>query len=129
MNKKIIFTDETKDEIIDEQKVLGFRLYEEQKHFDGWWLLFTDEPYIEPPSIEPPHSTHISVLTAVNPTQVKPARVKRIWQGTDYFYDCFVSQTVKDEYMAGNIAIGDYVIVHYDDTGKQIVLAKVFKSW
>jgi hypothetical protein len=49
--KTISFTDETKEAIIAEQKALGFRLYEEQLHTDGNWLLFTDEPYIE---TEPP---------------------------------------------------------------------------
>ena len=48
MEKTISFTDETRDQIIAEQEALGFRLYEEQMHFDGWWLLFTDEPYVEP---------------------------------------------------------------------------------
>lgn len=49
MIKTIPFADETKEAIIEEQKVLGFRLFEEQRYFDGWWLLFTDEPYVEPP--------------------------------------------------------------------------------
>jgi len=47
METKIAFTDETRDSIIAEQEALGFRLYEEQRHFDGNWLLFTDEPYVE----------------------------------------------------------------------------------
>lgn len=51
MDKKIEFTEETRDAIITEQEGLGFRLYEEQRYFEGWWLLFTDEDYIEP---EPP---------------------------------------------------------------------------
>lgn len=51
MEKIIDFTDETKKTIIAEQKALGFRLIEEQRHIDGNHLIFTDEPYIEP---EPP---------------------------------------------------------------------------
>lgn len=79
--------------------------------------------------LEPPLSSHISVLTAVDATKARPARIKRIWEGRDYFYDCFATQTVKDEFVAGKIAIGDYVIVHFDDIGEQIVTAKVWKSW
>ena len=78
---------------------------------------------------KPPRSSHISVLTAVDAAKARPAQIKRVWEGRDYFYDCFATQTVKDEFVAGKIAIGDYVIVHFDDIGEQIVTAKVFKSW
>lgn len=81
------------------------------------------------PESEPPRCTYISLLEAVNPTKARPARIKRMWENREYFYDCFVSQTVKDEYEAGKIKVGDYIIVHFDDIGEQIVMAKVFKSW
>jgi len=77
----------------------------------------------------PPRSTHKSILTAVNPNKVRPATIKREWNGKDYSFDCFVSQTVKDEYALGKIALGDYVLVHFDDIGEQCVTSKVFKSW
>lgn len=35
-------------EVIADQAKQGFRLFEQQKHFDGEWLLFTDQPYLEP---------------------------------------------------------------------------------
>lgn len=129
MEKKIVFTNETRNQIIADQKALGFRLYEEQRYFDSWWLLFTDEPYIEPVPPEPPRSTHISTIDAIGTSKAKPARIKRIWEGRNYFYDCFVTESVKDQYIAGDVAVGDYVIVHFDDIGEQIVTAKVFKSW
>ena len=50
------------------------------------------------------------VLEAVNIAAVKPATVRRTWAGTDYTFDCYVSQHVKDEYQARNIVIGDYVL-------------------
>ena len=81
------------------------------------------------PQTEPSHSTHISILEAIDPTKTRPAKVKRVWEGRNYFYDCFATQTVKDEYVAGKIKIGDYVLVHFDNTGEQIVMAKVWKSW
>lgn len=92
-------------------------------------MTFTDAPVLLPLPTEPPNSTHISTLVAVDTAKPRPARVKRIWEGRDYFYDCFVTQTVKDEYVAGKIKIGDYVLVHYDTIGEQLVTAKVYKSW
>ncbi len=85
--------------------------------------------YVIPPPPEPPRSTHISVLEAVDPAKARPAKIKRVWEGRDYFYDCFVTQTVKDQFVAGDVAVGDYVIVHFDDIGEQIVTAKAYKSW
>jgi|GEM_PF-5716078 len=76
-----------------------------------------------------PRSTHVSVLTAVNASAVRPATIKRVWEGNDYFFDCFVTQTVRDEYVEGKIELGDFVLVHFDDVGEQCVTSKVFKSW
>lgn len=83
----------------------------------------------ELPISEPPRSTHISTIDAIDTSKARPARIKRAWEGRDYFYDCFVTESVKDQYMAGDIVVGDYVIVHFDDIGEQIVTGKVFKSW
>ena len=48
MKKKLAFSEEDRDSQIAIQQTLGFRLFEEQRHFDRNWLLFTDEPYSEP---------------------------------------------------------------------------------
>ena len=83
-----------------------------------------------PPELpEPPRSTHISTLVSVDATKSRPAKVKRVWQGNDYFFDCLATQSVRDEYRAGKIQVGDYLIVHFDEIGEQVVTAKVFKSW
>lgn len=81
------------------------------------------------PVAEPPHSTHVSILENIAPSKARPARIKRTWEGKDYFYDCFVTESVKDQYLAGDVAVGDYVVVFWSDIGEQIVTAKVFKSW
>lgn len=78
---------------------------------------------------EPPRSAHISTIDAIDPSKVRPARIKRVWKGNDYFYNCFVTESVKDQYVAGDVSVGDYVIVHFNEIGEQIVTAKVFKSW
>ena len=83
------------------------------------------------PKYIPPVSSFWAVLESVNVSAVKPARVRRNWLGTDYVFDCYVSQQMKDEYQAGNVAIGDYVLVECLDwdPDKMGVVAKVFKSW
>ena len=86
-----------------------------------------EEPDLAPE--EPPRSLHISRLESVDPGKVRPARVRRTWQGTDYYYDCFVVESIKDLWQAGSILHGDYVMVHFDDGGEQIITAKVYQSW
>lgn len=83
------------------------------------------------PEPEPPCSTHISTIDAIDPIKARPVRVKRVWEGRDYFYNCFATESVKDQYVAGDVKIGDYVIVHFleDDPDRAIVIAKVFKTW
>ena len=39
---------EERQAIIEQKLAEGFILVEDQIHFDGNWLLFTDEPYSEP---------------------------------------------------------------------------------
>lgn len=114
----------------------GYRMLHDD--FDPEWktgqepfgtLTFTDEPAPVAPTPEPPRSTHISVIDAIDTAKARPVRVKRVWEGRDYFYDCLVTESVKDQYLAGDVAVGDYVIIHFDDIGELVVTAKVFKSW
>jgi hypothetical protein len=84
-----------------------------------------------PPKFVPPVYGCWAILEAVNLTAIKPATVRRTWEGTDYVFDCYVTQHVKDEWQAGNIVIGDYVFVEYADQNPDTpgVLAKVMKTW
>lgn len=88
--------------------------------------LVENPEYILP---EPPKSTHYAKVTGFNPTALEPLSVVRTWQGQDYPCDCFVTQDIVDAYTAGNLAIGDYVLIHFDDSGKQIAMMKIFKTW
>ena len=83
------------------------------------------------PKFVPPVYGCWAILEAVNASAVKPATVRRNWEGTDYVFDCYITQHVKDEYLAGNIAIGDYVFVEYleRDPDKAGVVAKIVKTW
>ena len=99
-------------------------------HGQNWEAMKQDliaEGYITGP--QPPRSSHISTIEAIDTSKARPVKIKRVWQSKDYFYDCFVTESVKDQYIAGDVAIGDYVIVHFDDIGEQIVTNKIFKSW
>lgn len=107
-------------EVKDSWMVLDRSIHEEDS------LLFRVEMK---PRTPPSLSTHISIIEAINTSKARPVQVRRTWEGKDYFYDCLVSESVKDQYLAGDVAVGDYVIVHFDDIGEQIVTAKVFKSW
>ena len=83
------------------------------------------------PKFVPPVYGCWAILTAVNVSAVKPATVSRTWQGTTYVLDCYITQHVRDEWLAGHIAIGDYVLVEYldQDPNKAGVIAKIVKTW
>jgi len=88
-----------------------------------------EEP--EPPGERPALSTHWATIDSFLPGATKPMRVKRTWNGREYTVDCFVTEAVKDQYLAGDIAVGDFVLVHFleAEPEKAIVIAKVYKTW
>jgi len=95
--------------------------------FDETTGSLTDNPdYVD--TIRPPDSIHISTLVSIDVGRARPAKVKRVWEGRDYFYDCFVTENIKDQYVNGDIIVGDYLLILFEE-GDQIVTAKVFKSW
>ena len=121
---------------IEEAESAGLRMVSDSFDDPDWkrgdpivgTMKFTDE-MLPLPDTEPSKSTHVSQLASIDPSKVRPAQVKRIWEERDYLYDCFVTETIKDMYLAGNIHVGDYVLVHFDDMGEQLVTEKIYKSW
>ena len=121
---------------VTEQEATKLRMLSDT--FDSDWkpgsephgtMVFTDYNPPSPP-LEPPRSTHLAALVSVTLGSVRPAKVKRVWQGKAYYYDCFVSQMVKDGYVAGTIVIGDFLLVHFDtELNEQVVTEKIFKTW
>ena len=93
-------------------------------------LIYTDEPEPIPEPPPPPLCTHWAKVDSLDLTKQKPITVKRTWHGREYQVDCYVTENIKDQYQAGNIAIGDYVIVEFldDDAAKAVVTAKVLIS-
>lgn len=96
--------------------------------FDETTQTLVDNPdYVE--LISPPLSTHLARLEDINPLAEKPARVVRVWGEEEYHYDCYVTENIKDQWQAGGIAVGDYVLVEFLEDNRTIVIAKVFKTW
>ena len=86
--------------------------------------------------MELPKSEHIGKLTAVNTSLAKPATVTRKYLGQLYDVQCLVSQNVVDMWLAGDLQIGDYVLVSFIDeipntteVSVAIVTDKVYESW
>lgn len=75
--------------------------------------------------------THWAIVDSFNTGEEKPMRVKRTIGGYEYQVDCYVTETVKDQYLAGDVAVGDFVLVHFldDDPNRAVVFAKVYRSW
>ena len=117
-----------KEAIVINMVSQGYTLIEEQYHLDGKHLVFVNsEP--SPPPPEPPKSTHYARVTGYNIGELRPLSVVRTWNGQDFPYNCFVTQGIKDDYIAGKLAIGDFVLVHFDDCGEQIAMMKIYKTW
>lgn len=93
-------------------------------------MTFTDEAAPSAPKL-PPLCTHWASIDSFNPDEVKPMRVGRIWEGKEYSVDCYVTETIKDQYLAGDIVAGDFVLVEFleDSADRAIVFAKVLKTW
>ena len=104
-------------------KPLGSYLYDEAAQ-----TLMDNPDYVGP---SPPLSTHWAMVDSINLGGEKPISVKRSWEGEEYTVACYVSEAVKDQYLAGDIAIGDYVMVEFleDKADRAVVFAKVFKTW
>ena len=83
-----------------------------------------------------PHSEHIGKLTAVNPALAKPATVTRRYMGINYDIQCFVTQSIVDQWQAEDLGIGDFVLVSFIEESPNgvekhvaIVTDKVYESW
>lgn len=79
----------------------------------------------------PPLCTHWAVIDSINLGAEKPVRVKRTWEGVEYTVNCYVTEGIRDQYLAGDIVVADYVIVEFldDNPNRAVVFAKVFKTW
>jgi hypothetical protein len=72
-----------------------------------------------------------ATITAMNVGAKKPLEVTRNWKGYTFTFNCYVTQDLRDQYVAGNVTIGDIVVVVFVDGDYQQALAtqKIFKTW
>ena len=69
---------------------------------------------IEISTPQPPRSTILAKVKSIKITNPKKVIVTRTWNGQDYDVICrAVSQTIVDSYTAGNLIIGDWVLLTY----------------
>lgn len=75
--------------------------------------------------------THWAKIDSFDVGAERPMKVKRTWDGYEYQANCYVTQAIKDQFLAGDIAIDDFVLVEFleDRADRAIVFAKVFKTW
>ncbi len=86
----------------------------DQQHGQIWEDMKADliaEGYLALPN--PPKSTHLATLLSVDTLASKPATVRRIWQGNDYDYDCYITENIRDQYTQGDIQVGDTLLVEF----------------
>jgi len=84
-----------------------------------------EEPYVS----EPPSSTHPARIKSIDAADPMPLEVVRTWEGKEYTYRCFVTEDLVEQYQAVNIHVGDWVLVHFDDSGRQLATQKIHKTW
>jgi len=115
---------------------LGLRMLHD--NFDPSWvrgeeprgtMTFTDEHEETVGSTEPPRSTHFAKIVSVDVNATKPLSVVREWGGELFYFGCLVTQDIVDGYIAGKIGVDDYVLVHFDQSGQQVAMSKIFKTW
>lgn len=78
-----------------------------------------------------PEIAHWAQVTGFNVAALKPLSVERNYKGELYTFDCYVTETVKDQYQAGDIVIDDFVLVVFVDDRKDqpLAISKIFKTW
>jgi len=104
----------------------------DQLHGQNWNDMETEllaEGYLTPPT--PPLSTHWAVIESINVGNEKPALVRRTWEGREYSVNCYVTENIKDQYQAGDIVVGDFVLVEFleDSADRAVVFSKVYRTW
>lgn len=99
--------------------------------------LYINDLNLEPITVDDlSKSEHIGKLIAVNPSNAKPAIVRRRFYGQDYDTKCLVTQSVAELFQAGKIEINDFVLVSFiveipNTTERKVAIVtdKVYKSW
>lgn len=101
--------------------------YVKYNQYEPWML-----PRIPPPPpVELRMSLHEAQITAINTALVRPITATVHQDGNQFPIDCFVTQDLVDAFQAGNLAVGDWVLIYFIDhrEDKAIAQQKIFKTW
>lgn len=76
-------------------------------------------------------SLHEARIISFDTEAVKPVKTKLIQDGNEFDVDCYVTQDLVDAYQAGDLKVGDWVLVYFIDQreDKAIAQQKIFKTW
>ena len=70
-------------------------------------------------------------VDSIDPSRRKPIQVTRHWRGHTVQFRCYVTQDLVDAYRAGNLSVGDYVLVVFvdQDKGRPLATQKIARTW
>jgi len=74
---------------------------------------------------------HLAKVVNFQTSNEKPLVVSRIWKRQERTVSCYVTEQLKDLYLAGTLVVGDFVTVDFieGDIDKPLAMVKVYKSW
>jgi hypothetical protein len=133
---KVKYSNKTeRKQIMQQKEIDGYRMLED--NFDSTWvagqepfgeMVFTNEPEA-PPIMD--SRTHWAEIKQFNIGQEKPLQGERTFNHIKYTFDCYVTQALINEYQAGQLQVGDYIIVEFIEgkINRPLAIAKVYKSW
>lgn len=102
-------------------------------HSDWYEVDLANEVIVSNPDYKPRPQlcTHWARIESLDPARTRPVVVTRTWGEYEYTFDCFVTEGVKDQFLSGDILVGDFVLVEFLDNraDRAIVFAKVLKTW
>lgn len=76
-----------------------------------------------------PAETYWAQVSGFDAGSERPLQVTRNWMGHQITLWVYVTEVIKDAYVAGTLDVGDYALVVFVDGELPIATQKVFKSW
>lgn len=74
---------------------------------------------------------HLARVSAFSVGVERPLKVVVSYRGVDFPLDCYVSQDLVDAYGAGQLVVGDFVVIDFLEghEDKPLAAQKIFKTW
>lgn len=76
-------------------------------------------------------SMHAGRITGFDAGVIRPLKARILQDGDTFDVDCFVTQDLVDAFLAGSLAVNDWVLIYFldMDINRAIAQQKVFKTW